>query len=126
MQTQYELLTDAQWSNIQEYLPIERKRKYDLRDVVDGIFWLLRVGGQWRNLPEKYPLWQSVYYYFRTWKNDGTLQRMNDGLNQKERVRKGKKPTPSMLCIDSQSVKAGPFVSEEKGIDGIARKVFTF
>ena len=64
MQTQYELLTDAQWSNIQEYLPIERRRKYDLRNVVDGIFWLLRTGSQWRNLPEKFPPWQSVYYYF--------------------------------------------------------------
>lgn len=121
MQTQYELLTDAQWSNIQEYLPIERRRKYDLRNVVDGIFWLLRTGSQWRNLPEKFPPWQSVYYYFRTWKNDGTLQRMNDGLNRKERIRKGKSPTPSMLCIDSQSIKAGPFVSANKGIDGNKR-----
>ena len=57
----------------------------------------------------------------RTWKNNGTLQRMNDGLNRKERIRKGKSPTPSMLCIDSQSIKAGPFVSVNKGIDGNKR-----
>jgi hypothetical protein len=61
MQTQYELLTDTQWLNIPEYLPIERRRKYDLRNVDDGIFWFLRIGSQWRNLPKKFPLCQSVY-----------------------------------------------------------------
>ena len=43
MQTQYELQADAQWSNIQEYLPLERRRMYDLRNVVDGILWLFRT-----------------------------------------------------------------------------------
>jgi len=118
MQTQYELLTDPQWANIAEYLPIQRKRKHDLRDIVDGILWYLRVGGQWRNLPENYPPWKSVYYYFRKWEEDGTLQRLNEGLNRKERKRRGKAETPSLLNIDTQSVKAAPFVSKDKGIDG--------
>ena len=121
MQTRYEPLTDSQWSNIKEYLPIERKRKHNLRDIVDAILWLLRIGSQWRNLPEKFPPWKSVYYYFRKWQVDGTLQRMNDGLNKKERLRRGKEATPSMLCIDSQSVKGGPFISKDKGIDGNKR-----
>ncbi|MCB0538594.1 MAG: transposase, partial [Bacteroidetes bacterium] len=46
MQTQYERLTDSQWEIIKEYLPIKRKRKYDLREVVDAIFWILRIGSQ--------------------------------------------------------------------------------
>lgn len=121
MQTQYERLTDAQWENIKEYLPIKRKRKYDLRDVIDAIFWILRIGSQWRNLPESFPPWKSVYYYFQKWKKDGTLQKINEGLNRKERIRQGKEATPSMLNIDSQSVKAGPFVGHDKGIDGNKR-----
>ena len=121
MQTQYEPLTDSQWQHIKEYLPIQRKRKHNLRDVLDAIFWMLRVSCQWRNLPKIFPPWKSVYYYFRKWKKDGTLQRLNEGLNQKERVRQGKEPTPSMLSIDSQSVKTGPFISQEKGIDGNKR-----
>ena len=44
MQTQYERLTDSQWGNMKEYLPTQRKRKYDLREITDGIFWLLRIG----------------------------------------------------------------------------------
>ena len=67
MQTQYQRLTDPQWEIIKEYLPLQRKRKYALRDVVDAIFWTLRIGSQWRNLPEYFPKWQSVYYYFRRW-----------------------------------------------------------
>ncbi len=121
MQSQYERLTDSQWENIKEYLPVKRKRKYDLRDIVDAILWILRIGGQWRNLPGCFPPWKSVYYYFRRWKDDGTLDSLNVALNRKERKRQGKEETPSMLSIDSQSVKAGPFVSRDKGIDGNKR-----
>ncbi len=121
MNTQYERLTDFQWENIKEYLPTQRKRKYDLRQVVDAILWILRIGSQWRNLPECFPPQSSVYYYFRKWKDDGTLQRLNEGLNGKERERQGKEPTPSMLSIDRQSVKIGPFISQYKGIDGNKR-----
>ena len=121
MQTQYERLTDSQWEIIKEYLPIKRKRKYDLREVVDAIFWILRIGSQWRNLPGEFPPWKSVYYYFQKWQKDGTLQKLNEGLNRKERKRQGKEETPSMLSIDSQSVKSGPFVNIEKGIDGNKR-----
>ena len=118
MQTRYVRLTDFQWENIKEYLPCQRKRTHDLRDIVNAILWLLRIGSQWRNLPECFPPWRSVYYYFRKWKSDGTLQKLNEGLNRKERKRQNKASTPSMLSIDSQSIKTGPFVSKDKGIDG--------
>jgi len=121
MQTQYELLTDSQWENIKEYLPMQRKRKHELRQIIDAIFWLLRIGSQWRNLPVSFPPWRSVYYYFRKWKNDGTLLKLNEGLNRKERKRQGKEPTPSMLSIDSQSIKAAPFINQDRGIDGNKR-----
>jgi len=121
MQTQYEPLTDSQWENIKEYLPIQRKRKHDLREITNAIFWLLRIGSQWRNLPAVFPPWQSVYYYFRKWKNDDTLQKLNEGLNRKEGQKQEKEPTPSMLSIDSQSIKAAPFINQERGIDGNKR-----
>lgn len=118
MQTQYERITDPQWEIMKEYLPVQRRRKHSLRFIVDAILWYLRVGGQWRNLPECFPKWQSVYYYFRKWQGDGTLERLNTGLNKRERKRVKKEETPSLLSIDSQSVKAAPFIAEEKGIDG--------
>ena len=118
MQTQYTRLTDPQWEIMKECLPIQRKRKYDLRHIVDAILWYLRIGGQWRNLPADHPPHAIVYYYFRVWKRNGVLERLNAHLNRKARKQAGKKETPSMVSIDTQSVKAAPFVQEERGIDG--------
>lgn len=118
MQCQYNRLTDPQWEIIKEYLPVQRKRNYDLRDVVDGILWGLRVGNQWRNMPEVYPPWQSVYYYFRRWKTDQTLENLNWAMNKLERKRQKKEETPGFFCIDTQSIKTAPFVSHCKGVDG--------
>lgn len=118
MQTQYQRLTDRQWEVIKEFLPIQGKRKYDLRQIVDAILWYLRLGSQWPNLPEGFPKWQLVYYYFRKWQQDGSLERLNWGLNQKERKRVGKEATPSMVIVDTQSSKVAPFISQDTGVDG--------
>ena len=119
MQSQYRRLTDSQWDIVKESLPVHRKRKHSLRVIADAIFWCLRLGNQWRNLPtELFPKWQLVYYYFSRWKADGTLERLNFSLNQRERKRAGKEASPSLLSIDSQSVKVAPFISEETGVDG--------
>jgi transposase len=118
MQTQYEELTDTHWQIIEQILNLHRNRKYSLRYVVDAILQVLRTGTQWRNLKHPIVPWRSVYYYFRKWKTDGTLERLNATLNQQERIRQGKAATPSLVCIDSQSVKSVAFVSQHKGIDG--------
>jgi putative transposase len=118
MQSQYKRLTDPQWEYMKRHLALKRKRQYSLRSIVDAIFWYLRLGAQWRNLPDNFPDWRSVYYYFRKWKKDGTLEKINFALNRLVRKKRGKEPTPAMFCIDSQSIKAAPFVSKEKGIDG--------
>ncbi|MCJ8164594.1 IS5 family transposase [Pontibacter sp. E15-1] len=119
MESQYKRLTDSQWEVVKASLPVERKRKHSLRVIVDAIFYMLRVGGQWRNLPEGlFPKWQLVYYYFHKWQADGTLESLNWLLNIRERERQGKEASPSLLSIDSQSVKTDPFVSQETGVDG--------
>ena len=118
MQTQYERLTDPQWNIVRECLPIHRKRFYELRHIVDAILWYLRLGSQWRNLPDNFPKWQRVYYYFLKWQANGVLERLNTELNKGERLRLGKEETPSLLSIDSQSIKVAPFIGQDKGVDG--------
>ena len=118
MQNSFKELTDSQWEVIKEFLPTKRKRKYDLRQIANAIFWVLRTGVQWRNLPANYPPWQSVYYYFRKWQKDGRLNGLNNKLNQLERQIQGKESTPSLACIDSQSIKAAPFINRDRGFDG--------
>ncbi len=61
-------LKETQWQYIKKKLSIqERKRKYDLRSIWNGIFYLVKTGCQWRMLPSTYPPWQLVYYYYRKW-----------------------------------------------------------
>ena len=118
MQSCYQRLTDSQWEVIKEYLPVQRKRKHCLREIIDAILWCLRIGNQWRNLPECFPKWPLVYYYFRKWQADGTLEKLNWQLNIRERKRVEKEDSPSLLCMDSQSIKIAPFVKQQTGIDG--------
>jgi putative transposase len=118
MESQYKRLTDSQWEVIKEILPVQRKRKHSLRAIVDAILWILRLGSQWRNLPDSFAKWQLVYYYFSRWKADGTLERLNWQLNIKERQRQKKEDTPSLLSIDSQSVKVAAFIQQDTGVDG--------
>ena len=76
---------------IKEIVCDQRKRKYNLRNVLDAQFYILRTGTQWRNLPDNYPPWETVYYYFRKWKKDGILECLNSTLNKLERKRQAKK-----------------------------------
>jgi len=118
MQSSYSRLTTQQWEIIEKILPVKQKGKYKLCDIVDAILWQLRVGAQWRNLPECFPKWNSVYYFFRKWTKNGTLVGLNAALNKMERLRQQREPTPSLLSIDSQSIKAAPFTHQSKGVDG--------
>ena len=61
MESSYTRLTTQQWEIMEKILPVKQKGKYKLRDIVDGILWLLRIGSQWRNLPQYFPKWHSVY-----------------------------------------------------------------
>lgn len=120
MQTQFNELTDAQWGVICTFLPLERKRKHNLRTVLDRIFHLNRTGTQWRNLIPKdstFPCWQVIYYYFNVWTKLGIIANINLELVKLERVRQGKNTQPSAVTIDSQSVKIAPFMPDDKGFD---------
>lgn len=118
MVAQFYELTDSQWEIIKDFLPVQRKRKYDLRIIINAIFWIHRTGSQWRNLDSKYPNWQIVYYYFRSWTLNGTIEKMNTELNKIERRMWKKEDNPSLVCLDCQSVKIVPFTSQNSGIDG--------
>ena len=73
--------------------------------VINAILFLVVGGIQWRMLPREYPKWQSVYYYFRIWRDDGTWQRIHDTLRAEVRRREGRHKHPTAGCLDSQSVK---------------------
>lgn len=101
-------LSDSQWNLIKEMLPAPkpggRPRTLDLRQVINAILYLVVGGIQWRMMPKEYPKWQSVYYYFREWRNNGLWERIHDTLRARVREKAGRHKHPSAGCIDSQSV----------------------
>ena len=102
-------LTDEEWQILAPLLPPEkaggRPRKYPMREVINGIQYVLRGGGSWRLMPHDLPHGQTAYQYFRAWRQDGTWLRLHDQLRDEVRTRMGRHPQPSAALIDAQTVK---------------------
>jgi len=101
--------TDAEWALLKPHMPepagIGRPRTTDLRAVVNAIHYVLATGCQWRALPKDFPPRSTVQGYFYRWRNDGTWNCINRHLVTLVRQAVGRKPTPSVGIIDSQSAK---------------------
>ena len=101
-------LTDEQWRLVAPHLPAARPggrpRKTEMRDVVDAILYLLKAGCQWRYLPRDFPPYQTVWRYFKRWRDDGTLDRIHDALRTKVRAAEKPYSPRTTASVDSQSV----------------------
>jgi putative transposase len=101
-------LTDEQWEVVRPLLPEAkpggRPRSVDLREVLDGIFYVVRGGVPWRMLPHDLPPWGTVHFYYRKWRLDGTWVKVLDALRTRLRRADGRHKSPSAAIVDSQSV----------------------
>jgi putative transposase len=102
-------LSDQQWAILEPLIPPAkpggRPRSVNMRQILNGIFYVLRSGCAWRLLPHDYPAWSTVYDYFRKWRNEGIWERLVTTLRERLRMQAGRKATPSAAIIDSQSIK---------------------
>lgn len=114
-------LTQAQYEYLSDLMPevksSGRPREVELWEVLNAIFYVLVEGVRWRSLPGDFPVWQTVYTYFRNWRKDGTWLRMHDKLREWTRLEQERHPSPSEAVIDSQSVKSAAMVHESVGFD---------
>jgi len=118
MTSKFARLTDDQWEVIKEFLPVQRKRRHNLRIIFNAILWITRTGAQWRNLDTSFPPWRAVYYYFDRWTKEGRIAQINLHLNRLERSKLKRSPSPSLGLVDSQSVKLSPMIFEYRRTDG--------
>jgi len=107
-------LTDEEWALVEPLIAPGRrgggKRRVNLREVTNGVMYVLSTGCQWRYLPKGLPPKSTVHDYLCLWNWDGTLDRMHHALYVKCRERAERQASPTACIIDSQSVK-----SAEKG-----------
>ena len=117
-------LTDAEWELIAPLIPPAktggRRRTVELREVVNGVLYVLETGCQWRALPRDLPPKSTVHDYLSLWAWDGTLERLHHTLYLAVRDLEDREASPSAAVIDSQSVKGA-----EKGGRASIRRVMT-
>src|SRR6266581_4701754 len=102
-------LTDAEWALVEPMIPPAkrggRKRSVNVREVLNGIFYVLSTGCQWNAVPTDLPPKSTIYDYLDLWDWDGTLERIHHALYVAIREQAGREASPSVAIIDSQSAK---------------------
>jgi putative transposase len=107
-----------------------KKRTVDIREILNASFDRVRTGCQWRLFPKDFPAWYHVWYYYRTWRNDGTWERINTLLRREVRRNANRDPEPSVAIVDSQSIETTEMGGEKgfnpyKQVKGRKRTIMT-
>ena len=96
-------LTDEQWALVEPLIPAAkeggRERTTDMREVLNGVFYILVGGVSWRMMPHDLPKWKTVYHYFRAWKNAGVWTCIQRSMYQQARRQAGRAACPSVVII---------------------------
>lgn len=110
--------TDSHTQFLSIFFDMQRKRKYPLIDVINAIFLLVDSGMKWRQLSVVGIPYDTTYYYFKTWRDNGLWEEFLAALVALEREQNGRDSDPTACLIDSQSIKCDAFISDNVGFDG--------
>jgi transposase len=125
-------LTDEQWAVVGPFLDVWKAKhpsvsghegRYQLREIVNAIFYQNRTGCQWAYLPHDLPPKSATYYYFALWRDDGTDQTIHDLLRCQAREKAGRTEDPTAVVLDTQSIRAANHVPAATTGKDAAKKV---
>ena len=119
-------VSDDEWAFVAPYLTLMTEeapqRDYDLREVFNGLRWIVRAGAPWRMMPNDLPPWHTVYQQTQRWINAGVFEAMVHDLRAVLRLAKGRKEQPSAAIFDSRTLQSTSESGERAGYDGHKRK----
>lgn len=119
-------VSDDEWAFVAPYLTLMTEeapqRDYSLREVFNGLRWIIRAGAPWRMMPNDLPPWHTVYQQTQRWINAGVFEAMVHDLRAVLRLAKGRKEQPSAAIFDSRTLQSTPESGERAGYDGHKRK----
>jgi transposase len=119
-------VSDEEWAFVAPYLALVRKdapqREHDLREVFNGLRWVVRTGSPWRYMPHDLPPWEAVYQQTRRWLKAGVFEEMVHDLRVLLRLSEGRAPEPPAAILDSHTLRSTPESGSRGGYDGAKRK----
>jgi transposase len=119
-------VSDDEWAFVAPYLTLQSEqalqRKHELREVYNGLRWLVRTGAQWRMLPHDFPRWEAVYQQTQRWLRAGCFEAMAHDLRLLLRLAAGRKGQPSAVILDARTVQSTPESGAHADYDGHKRR----
>jgi transposase len=119
-------VSDEEWAFVAPYLTLMREdapqRTHDLREVFNGLRWMVRAGAGWRLLPHDLPPWYTVHQQTQRWLKAGVFEAIVHDLREILRLAEGRAPQPTAVIFDSRTVHSTPESGERAGYDGGKRK----
>ena len=119
-------VTDDEWAFVAPYLTLMTveapQRKYSLREVFNGLRWIIRAGAPWRFMPSDLPPWEMVYQQSQRWIRAGVFEQMVHDLRALLRLAKGRQEQPTAAIFDSRTLQSSPESGQRAGYDGAKRK----
>ena len=115
-------VSDEEWHFVAPYLALVREdapqRNHDLREVLNGLRWVLRTGSPWRYMPHDLPRWEAIYQQTQRWIKAGVFEEMVHDLRILLRLSEGRSPDPSAAVLDARTLRSTPESGHRGGYDG--------
>jgi len=119
-------VSDGEWAFVAPYLTLCREdapqRHHDLREVFNGLRWIIRAGAPWRLMPNDLPPWEAIYQQSQRWIHAGVFEALTHDLRAILRITEGRDPEPTAVIMDSRTLQSTPENGARSAYDGAKRR----